>query len=420
MHLSNFAKNMMGPWMIHPEQVSVMMPILNGILRGKLETEMDSPASYRVACSDFRYGDSIKANAFSDKSIYVTYLTGTMLKHNSCGAPGTRTIGNELLQADEDPEIIGHIIIADSGGGAANSVPELADAIQKLTKPIVTWVDGIAASACIYAISYTDKILAHQPMDQIGCIGTMIELSGFAKYAREDDGYIHARIYADGSEEKNLGYEAALEGNATIIKEERLNPLNEQFLADMKANRPNVQDDQLKGRTYYAKDVIGTLIDGIGTLEDAINAVMELAEERNANSIDMEDLYPTLVTISGLEGLVCDEDGTATLQACQLESIEAALADRGNNNDTVAGLQSQITELNDQVTDRDSQIETLNARIAELQASLDAALEANADPDSTEIDPKRDPAGADSNEEIKTATNFAEAKAACEEFLKNF
>lgn len=420
MHLSNFAKNMMGPWMIHPEQVSVMMPILNGILRGKLETEMDSPASYRVACSDFRYGDSIKANAFSDKSIYVTYLTGTMLKHNSCGAPGTRTIGNELLQADEDPEIIGHIIIADSGGGAANSVPELADAIQKLTKPIVTWVDGIAASACIYAISYTDKILAHQPMDQIGCIGTMIELSGFAKYAREDDGYIHARIYADGSEEKNLGYEAALEGNATIIKEERLNPLNEQFLADMKANRPNVQDDQLKGRTYYAKDVIGTLIDGIGTLEDAINAVMELAEERNANSIDMEDLYPTLVTISGLEGLVCDEDGTATLQACQLESIEAALADRGNNNDTVAGLQSQITELNDQVTDRDSQIETLNARIAELQASLDAALEANADPDSTEIDPKRDPAGADSNEEIKTATNFAEAKAACEDFLKNF
>lgn len=420
MHLSNFAKNMMGPWMIHPEQVSVMMPILNGILRGKLETEMDSPASYRVACSDFRYGDSIKANAFSDKSIYVTYLTGTMLKHNSCGAPGTRTIGNELLQADEDPEIIGHIIIADSGGGAANSVPELADAIQKLTKPIVTWVDGIAASACIYAISYTDKILAHQPMDQIGCIGTMIELSGFAKYAREDDGYIHARIYADGSEEKNLGYEAALEGNATIIKEERLNPLNEQFLADMKANRPNVQDDQLKGRTYYAKDVIGTLIDGIGTLEDAINAVMELAEERNANSIDMEDLYPTLVTISGLEGLVCDEDGTATLQACQLESIEAALADRGNNNDNVAGLQSQITELNDQVTDRDSQIETLNARIAELQASLDAALEANADPDSTEIDPKRDPAGADSNEEIKTATNFAEAKAACEDFLKNF
>lgn len=420
MHLSNFAKNMMGPWMIHPEQVSVMMPILNGILRGKLETEMDSPASYRVACSDFRYGDSIKANAFSDKSIYVTYLTGTMLKHNSCGAPGTRTIGNELLQADEDPEIIGHIIIADSGGGAANSVPELADAIQKLTKPIVTWVDGIAASACIYAISYTDKILAHQPMDQIGCIGTMIELSGFAKYAREDDGYIHARIYADGSEEKNLGYEAALEGNATIIKEERLNPLNEQFLADMKANRPNVQDDQLKGRTYYAKDVIGTLIDGIGTLEDAINAVMELAEERNANSIDMEDLYPTLVTISGLEGLVCDEDGTATLQACQLESIEAALADRGNNDDAVAGLQSQITELNDQVTDRDSQIETLNARIAELQASLDAALEANADPDSTEIDPKRDPAGADSNEEIKTATNFAEAKAACEDFLKNF
>lgn len=420
MVLSNFAKNLMGPWMIHPEQVSVMMPILNGILRGNLETEMDSPAPYRVSCSSFSHGDTIKAGSFTDKSIYVTYLTGTMLKHNSCGAPGTRTIGNELLQADQDPEIIGHIIIADSGGGAANSVKELSDAIQKLTKPVVTWVDGIAASACIYAISYTDKILAHQPMDQIGCIGTMIELSGYAKYSRNNDGYVHARVYADGSEEKNLGYEAALEGNATVIKEERLNPLNEQFIADIKSNRPNVTEDQLKGRTYYAKDVVGTLIDGIGSLEDAMNAVIELAQERDiVNSSNMNDLYPTLVVIPGMEGLVCAEDGTATLQACQLEAIEAELANRGNNDDTVAGMQSQIDDLNQQVSDRDSQIETLNNRVAELQASLDAALEANADPDSKEVDPKRDPAGVET-EEIKTATNFAEAKAACEEFLKNF
>ena len=92
-----------------------------------------------------------------------------------------------------------------------------------------------------------------------------------------EDGSIVARIYADGADEKNIEFEKALDGDFKLIKERLLNPHNEQFKADVMTNRPTVKDDQLTGRTYPASEVIGTLIDSIGTLNDAIQKVVELA-----------------------------------------------------------------------------------------------------------------------------------------------
>ena len=196
MVFSKFAQNLRGPWMIHPEQAAVMLPVLKGVLEGYI-TEFDKPkAAGRISCSDFYAGGTVPSGMES-KSIYVTYLEGTMLKYDYCGEPGTRRIADELLKADRDNDIVGHIIVADSGGGNADSVPDLADAIRQLEKPVVAYIDGMAASACIYAISYTDRIIAHQPTDMVGCIGTMIEISGYSKYHRSQDGYIRCRIYAE-------------------------------------------------------------------------------------------------------------------------------------------------------------------------------------------------------------------------------
>ena len=399
MVFSNFAQNLRGPWMIHPEQAAVMLPVLKGFLGGYITEFSKARATKRVSCSDYVAGASV-SSGIRGKSIYATYLEGTMLKYDYCGSPGTRRIADELLAADRDDEVVGHIIVADSGGGNADSVPDLADAIRQLEKPVVAYIDGMAASACIYAISYTDKIIAHQPMDLVGCIGTMIEISGFSKFHREEDGYIRCRIYADASSEKNADYEAALEGNAQIIKEELLNPLAEKFISDMKANRPGILDTQLSGKTYFAKDVVGSLIDSIGTFEDAVKAVLDMAEGQSKTTTDMAK-YNNIESIPSLRDLVYAEDGSTTLQACQLQDIEAALgtvADASALNDTIADLNSQIAE-------RDS-------RIAELEESLAAAI---AKSDGEGVAPKKDPTVAE--DEYRPARSFAEAVATCEKFL---
>lgn len=425
MELSNLALNLRGPWMISPEQAAAMAPILAGVLRGYI-TEFDkAPDPYSVKCGGYLDAPAAASSPFAGKSIYVTYLTGTMLKHDSCGMPGARTIGNKLLEADADPEIIGHIIITESGGGSVNAVDELADALTRLTKPVVSFVDGCAASAAIYAASYCDRIIAHNGMDIVGCIGTMMEISGFAKYTKEPDGYVRARIYADSSADKNGAYEKALEGNFQVIREERLNPRNDKFISDMKANRPAVTDDQLTGKDYYAKDVVGTLIDAIGTFDDAVQAVMDLAAERmgdgqqaaaaaseTSETINMEqnNNYPTLVAMPAFEGQVFDADGSTHLQPNQLEAVEAALAGASGLQDRNTQLQADLDAARQTIADRD-------ARITELEDSLNAAIERANNAAAAPAGIKVDHAPEGASQEIAPAETFDDALKACQEFL---
>lgn len=417
MKLSNLTRNLRGPWMITPEQASVMAPILQGVINGYI-TEFEPAAEPYLA----RVGDLIgapagAANPDSDKSIYITQLAGTMMKYDTCGDRGTRTIAAGLRDADRNPDVIGHIIVADSGGGSTDSVAEIADAIRACTKPVVALVDGTAASACYYAISYCSRILAHQEMDRVGCIGTLIQLSGYPKFRKESDGYVSARIYADAATEKNADYEAALEGNFQVIKEQTLNPINERFRFDVRGNRPAVLEDQLAGRTYFAKDVVGTMIDAIGTMGDAVAAVMELAaaaqqrpDEQHANpnsSIMNPNQYPTLEAMPAFEGLVIDADGTTTLQPSQLQAVETVLAREAAQQETINGLQAQLDEANAQLQNREQ-------RISELEASLTAAQQRleNPDPQNPEVHENPEAAGS-----VESAEDWDQALAICNKFL---
>jgi protease-4 len=417
--------------MLHPQQAAVMMPIVKGIIAGNL-LEMDKDErklSEKIELKDFYSGSKSKLSGTNrNKSVFVVHLEGTMTKEDTCFNYGTRTIADELRRADKESDVIGHIIVADSGGGAADSVPDLADAIRSLEKPIVSLVDGMAASACMYAISYTSRILAHQDTDMVGCIGTMITVSGWPKLRRDADGYVEMRIYADQSAEKNADYEAALEGDTRLIRENLLDPLCEKFINDMKANRPAAADDQLKGRTYFAKDVVGSLIDGIGGMADAIDAVLEMADSKNTkpNESNMKSKYPNMTALASLAEAVLAEDGSVTLQANQLEEIEAALSAQSQAAETqeLENLRSQLSErdttitgLQEQVANAETQHTTDAARIQELETALNAAI--NHEPDGDGIQVKKNPEAADEEGGAKPAENYEQAVSVCREFLNN-
>lgn len=403
-----------------------MMPLVRGIIAGYHMDDADETekkAGQKISCADYYVGSQKQVNPFTDKSVYVAYLDGTMTKYGTCFSYGTREIAEELLQADQDPDIVGHILCVDSGGGAADSVPELADAIRQLTKPIVGFVDGMAASAAMYAVSYTSKIIAHQPTDMIGCIGTMVTISGWPKLRKDSDGYVEMRIYADQSEEKNADYEAALEGETKLIRENVLNPLCQIFIDDMKQNRPSATDDQLKGRTYFAKDVVGTLIDSIGTFEDAIQAVLEYAELADNNSSSQMGKYTKLESIPELSEQQYAEDGSTVLQASQLEAIEQALSTpqagesdlqaqmdslKQSHQEEVAGLQQTITEKDETISQKD-------ARIQELEAALEVAVaKANGEKPASVFQPADQ---GEAEDDFKPAKTWDEAADACKAFL---
>lgn len=342
------------PWMIEPETAAANRQVLVGLLQGLEFTPEDYIANYSL---NHQECPTVPAG----RTVNVVNLSGTMMREDGdCGQVGTRTLGNRLLEGDSDPKCIGHILLVDSGGGASNSVDDLADAIVKCSKPVVAYVDGLMCSAAMFAASYCAAIIAHKDMDRVGCIGTLVQLAGYPKEVRDSDGFIQLRIYADGSEEKNQEYEEALKGNFTLIKENTLNPLNERFKAEIRKNRPNVSEDQLKGRTYFAKDAIGSLIDSIGDFESAVDKVIELS---NINITNMKG-FEKIQSLGSCHDLQ-EVDGTVTLTHEQLEEIENAIP-AATDAQQITQLQSENASLRQQVEERDTTIAELQATVTRM------------------------------------------------------
>ena len=369
------------PWMIEPQTAAAQKHLLQGMLMG-LEFEDGD---------DDEMPDSVKHENTNiiprGKKVHLEYLQGTMFRDGTvCGIPGTRVIASNLLEADSQKDIIGHILIIDSGGGAANSVPDLAEAIQACTKPVVAYVDGYMCSAAMYVGSYCRHIIAHREEDQIGCIGTMIQLEDWPKQVKDNNGVVHVRVYADGAVEKNGEYEAALEGNFELIKERVLNPHNERFKADIRTNRPDVKEEQLRGRTYNAKEVVGTLIDSVGDFEAAVQKVIELSN-LNIKAMDGHKNLQSLDTCHDLQMV----DGVVSLNEDQLREIDEAIGDRKTeqalhetDKKTITEQATTITNLTnerDKLKPKAEKAEAMQKQVAELTTERDNLKEDNAKKD---------------------------------------
>ena len=394
------------PWMIEPQTAAAQKQVLQGLLMGLEFTQEDEMVQATI---DHKQNAAVPRG----RGINVVNLEGTMLRDDGpCGMVGTRTLASMLLEADAKAEIIGHILYVDSGGGAANSVPDLAEAIQACQKPVVAFVDGYMCSAAMYVGSYCDFIIANREDNHIGCIGTMIQLEDWPKQVKDSHGVVHLRVYADGAEEKNDEYEKALEGDFSLIKERILNPHNERFKADIRSNRPNVSDDQLKGRTYEAKDVVGTLIDAIGNLESAVQKVIELS---TLNIKPMDDLknIQTLPTCQDLQSV----DGCVTLTKEQMEEIDAAvgvgITEKALNETNTKTISEQAETIANLTTERDElktkadQLEAKETEIATLTSERDTLKEENAQKDARiqELETLLDAAPEDRDELLQAMHN---------------
>ena len=368
------------PWMIEPQTAAAQKQVLKGLLMGLEFTQEDEMVQASI-------GHKQNPSIPRGRSINVVNLEGTMLRDDGpCGMVGTRTLASMLLEAEGKEEVIGHILYIDSGGGAANSVPDLAEAIQACQKPVVAFVDGYMCSAAMYVGSYCRHIIANREDNKVGCIGTMIQLEDWPKQVKQSEGFIRLRIYADGAEEKNEEYEKALEGDFSLIKERILNPHNERFKADIRKNRPSVREDQLKGRTYEAKEAVGTLIDAIGSFDSAVQKVIELS---TLNIKPMDDLknIQTLPTCQDLQSV----DGCVTLTKEQMEEIDAAvgvgITEKALNETNQKTITEQAQTIKDLTAERDElkpkadQLDGKEAEIATLTTERDTLKEENAQKD---------------------------------------
>ena len=343
-----------------------LLPVYTQLFRGLLMGAVMVDDDHEVLQSTIDVGSKN-----SKETVNVVNLKGMMTRHDGECHYGTRTIAKKLKEADAEKSVIGHIIVIDSGGGAANSVPDLAEAIEALTKPCVAFVDGMMASAAIYVGSYCDYIIANREDDMIGCVGTMIQIIDYPKSGELSSGEICVRVYADGSEEKNQDYEEALQGNIQMIKDEVLNPLNAKFVQAMKENRHLNDETLLKGKTYFAKDVVGTLIDEIGEFKKAVDKVVSLSKSKiNSENQNISNMFENITKLPNCTVIEESADKTVTLMTDQMTEIDAELGKLNKSlqekNEQLQQAQQSITTLTNSLSEKENRIKELEKAIEEV------------------------------------------------------
>lgn len=286
-----------GVWAIEPSIARSYFPQITLLLQGKALPQKDNDNRIKMAVispdNSYSWVDSLsKVDA---ESLALIPISGPIMKHDYCGDAGTATRGEQIKQASKNPNISAIILQIDSPGGTVDGTQSLADIIKQVEKPVITFVDGMMASAALWIGSSANEIIASTPNDIVGSIGTMMSFADYSKHY-SDQGITLHEVYADKSTHKNGMFKQALNGDYSSLKEELLNPLNESFISAVKANRAGKFDARkeniFSGKTYLAKDAITHgLVDSIGTIDDAIARAKQLAKQQskiNAKNSDMK------------------------------------------------------------------------------------------------------------------------------------
>ena len=163
--------------------------------------------------------------------------------------------------------------ITKSGGASSYGM----DFVSKYMLKMLVEKGGLAASAMYGILSGCKKIYAESEMSIIGSAGTMIQFEGRKANTESPDGTKYIRLYASKSIEKNKAWEDALNKDEySLLINDLLDPVNENFLKMIENNRPSLKGSKFDtGEVKFAKDSVGTYIDGIESLSKVADLVMK-------------------------------------------------------------------------------------------------------------------------------------------------
>lgn len=214
------------------------------------------------------------------EGVGIINLNGPITKGGGMSSTGMIELSNSMLAMYKDTRVKAFIIPTDSGGGSSAAVQIMVDTINevKITKPVYALVTkgGMAGSAAYGIISSASKIFSEDKMNIVGSVGTMIQFSGKPHSNVDRDGEKTIVLYATKSTAKNKAFEEAVNNdNYELIINELLDPINENFIATVLENRPQLKGSNFdNGHTVFSKDAIGTFIDGIASFDEVVNMIM--------------------------------------------------------------------------------------------------------------------------------------------------
>ncbi len=380
--------------MIDREWLAGIMPTAERIISGELHTEkMEKRLQARVTMAESgnqflmsepdneNHGTQVESN---EAYLNIIFVEGLVTRNGGACTYGSKQMRNLIMQASDDEDCKGHVIIFDTPGGLATAIPDFKLAIDYAhSKGLMVdgVIDGACCSAGIYIGSMCDHLYYTSPSDRVGSVGTFAILD-VMKSGDVDPttGEKHYEIYDPESYDKNDWYrQLSEEGKSDLIVED-LKRDGKEFRDYVKSRRPGCTDEQLHGKVYKCGEVEGSFVDGQRTLQEVFQEVMahyyethkqNASKQANTlsttlnNSINMKEQFPAVFALLGVEEMQVSEEGTFF------------------NKDLLATLNANIEAMQKEKTDALALVETLTAEKNELTAKVEE-LTAQAETKETE------------------------------------
>lgn len=276
-------------WLMHERTATVLYHLLtNGkidLAAEKLKTNEKIAALYPGMHTEYigTYSPSRRFQHKSGQNVAIMPIFGTLTKRGDFCGYGMRDYMGEIMSLNKNEEIAAIVLDMEGPGGSVDGIKELGMAIAQSAKPVICFGDNMVASAHFWLASQCDFIIgnANNPTE-FGSIGTLCVHEYWGKYIAENIGEIKIIRAAQSVDKARVNPIEPLsaELEAEIVAD--LTSLATEFHNTVKAGR----GDRLKaseqewgtGKMFKNAEAIALgLIDGEGTIMDAIDKAVELS-----------------------------------------------------------------------------------------------------------------------------------------------
>jgi len=272
-----------GLWVVESTAINPLKNTLKDARAGVINDTTERLNSFCYGKLDMSATISVeesKNTSKTEQKISVTNINGVITKAGGASSRGMKELSIDLYNAENDPSVVGHLFVIDSPGGSVSGMNFMKNTMKSLKKPKVTIVErqGMAASGGYGIASEGDYVMAESEDAEVGSVGVIAGAQGVPNGEKDGNGEVHFMVYATKSTEKNAAEELAINSGDVSLLKERADKLNEEFHTSTKAAMPNIKDSQMTGAMYPAREVVGTMIDAIGSKKDAANKILELSK----------------------------------------------------------------------------------------------------------------------------------------------
>lgn len=271
----NLQNILLSPWAIKQDRLEHFRTILDAHLRGPKLSLKDMEA--KILSSDL----GMTRNYEVRDGVAIIPVVGPIAKNPDIfdrvvlGMVSSSRIKDDFLKAIADSRVKAVLLYVDSPGGTVDGTQELAQAVydSRGGKRIVTFSDGLIASAGYWIGSAADEVYISGPTVEAGSIGVYWAHAEYSEMNRRA-GVVITEITAGkykafGSKNKPLGDEAR------EYFQDQIDYLYSIFIDKVSLFRGVSVEETLKmadGKVYIGQQAIEAgLVDGISTMDELLS-----------------------------------------------------------------------------------------------------------------------------------------------------